>query len=113
MQQQELELILTKLKQDVNEQIAPWELVKLIEEVGGLIDDLDMEVIELEQKMNLAWHTIEKYNPEWPKVKVTMEQKTTGAYLEFKQQSALLKRLRRHYRVLNTKLNLITKPKGR
>lgn len=109
----DLQTLLTKLSQNVNDHIEPWELVKLIEEVGGLIDDLDMEVIDLEQKMNLAWHTIEKYNPEWPKVKVTMEQKTTAAYIEFKQRVALLKRLRRHYRVLNTKLNLITKPKGR
>lgn len=108
----ELSEVLTKLK-DVNALIEPNELVRLIEEVGMLIDDLDLDIIVAEHDVNTAWHGLEEAHTDWPKVKVTNQLKLSFAYQVFKEKTALLKRLRRHYRLLNTKLNLITKPKGR
>lgn len=108
----ELEAILTKLK-DTNAIIDPGELVQLIEQVGMFIDDLDLEIIELEQDTNAAWRDLDLAYPDWPRVKVTNEWKVGASYRVFKKQLALLRQLRRHYRLLNTKLNLITKPRGR
>ena len=107
----ELNELLEKLK-DTNSLIDPVEVIKLIEAVGGWIDDLDLEIIVLEEQVNILWHSyqseVKRTNAEVNNlVKVSVE------YKNFRERTALLKRLRRHYRLLNTKLNLITKPKGR
>lgn len=110
-QPSELETILTSLK-DTNAIIDPGELVQLIEAVGAIIDDLDLEVIEAEEKSNATWAVINAQGGQ-TNTEVTNAHKLTSEYKELKTKQALLKRLRRHYRLLNTKLNLITKPRGR
>lgn len=107
-----LDEVLTKLK-DTNALIEPGEVVMLIEEVGMLIDDLDLEIIELEEKSNQAWSNANSTYGNLTKTEITNIWKLGPEYKEFREKTALLKRLRRHYRLLQTKLNLLTKPRGR
>lgn len=108
MTQQE---ILIKIK-DPNSLIDPVELVQLIEQVGMWIDDLDLEIIESEARSNAAWACINNSGG-MTNTEVTCSHRLGQEYQSFKKSSALLKSLRRHYRLLQTKLNLITKPRGR
>ena len=104
--------VLTKLK-DTNALIEPGEVVQLIEEVGMLIDDLDLEIIEVEVKSNQAWADAVSRYPNLTKTEITNIWKLGGEYKDLREKTVLLKRLRRHYRLLQTKLNLLTKPRGR
>ncbi len=112
MNPEEQQQILTKLK-TINDLIDPNEVIKLIEDVGGWIDDLDLAVIESEGQVNTLWYTYQKDEVKRTNTELNNLVKVDSVYTEFKMQQALLRRLRRYYRLLNTKLNLLTKPKGR
>ncbi len=104
---------LLKKLADINALIEPGEIVRLIEELGMLIDDLDLELVELQQQDTARWLNIKNSNLGLTNREVEMLLAAEPTHQDFKHKLVLIKRLRRYYRLLHTKLNLITKPRGR